>query len=530
MELSAVTGASAMMVGSGAFAQSSGDTIRIAFATSRPASQDPAASIDLPPMIGPDHWANEQMFDQLARPTDGQFGVEEEDFVPLVAESWSHSEDLRTWVFQIRQGIPFHKGYGTVSVEDVVFSFNRAREGGAYVNVANIADIQVTGEYEVTFLLTDPDALFLGNSVFAINTGIISKRAFEEMGAEAFATSPIGSGPYEMVSVSLEDGLRMKRFEDYFDPQGMARTENIHMQYIADPTARTLALLGGQVDMIEGVRSPGWVQQIQSRDPNLIFDMTQPGSFLTLHFNLNRAPFDDIRVRRAVAHAINRNDFQDSFAPLSGPLYTLNPPQFPAGFDQTTLPEDIRYEYDLDKARELLAEAGHPNGFSFTQNVTQREDYSSIMLIIQEQLRAVGINMDLQIIDHTAYHDSIRHDEGTMVLYALSYPPIPTRAYLDYVSSAADVKPDRSGGLNFSHYGVAMPGIDDLLVAAREAESFEEYISLCEQIALQVQRDIPSMGITTLSSTMVRSPRVDLGYELESGYTWWRLDKASASG
>ncbi|WP_454856488.1 ABC transporter substrate-binding protein [Rhizobium binxianense] len=503
------------------------DTLRIAFAVTKPTAQDPVMTPDIPQQIGPDHWATEQMFEQLARPADGRFGVSGKDFLPVMAESWTASDDLRTWTFKLRKGVQFHGGYGEMTSDDVVFSFNRARVGRAKVNCENISDVKANGPYEVTFTLTDPDALFLGNAVFAINTGIISKKAFEERGPSNFASAPIGTGPYEMVSVDANGGLVMRRFEKYWNPEGKARIGTIEMLYIPDPTARTLALLAGDIDMMEGVRSPGWMQQIQARDPSLQYDMTKPGSFLTLHINLNRKPFDNVKVRQAVAYALDREGLTAGFAPMSGPLYTLVPPDFPSGYDQKSLPEDIRYAYDPQKAKALLAEAGFPNGFSFKQNISQREDYSSIMLIVQEQLRSVGINMDLQIVDHTAYHASIRKDEGTLILYALSYPPIPTRPYLDYLASSADVKPDNTGGLNFSHYGHALPGIDNLLSDARHATSLEAFTDVCQRMALQVQRDLPSMGIVTLGSTFVRNQRVDLGYKLESGYTWFRLNKAS---
>lgn len=526
LELSAAS-AVVGLAGTGVTFAQEGDTLRVAYAVGGPKAQDPVDTLGLPPMPGPDHTASEQMFDQLARPADGAFGVNDEDFIPHMAESWTKSDDLRVWTFQIRKGVQFHGGYGEMTADDVVFSFERARVGGAKANCANIASVEKTGDYEVKFTLTDPDALFLGNTIFAINTGIISQKAFEERGAERFASEPIGSGPYEMVSVSDTDGLRMKRFEDYWNPAEKAKIANIHMTYIADPTARTLSLLSGEVDQIEGVRAPGWVQSIQSRDSSMIIDMTQPGSFLTVSFNMTRKPFDDVRVRRAIAHSIDRQAFVDALAPLSLPMYTMNPPQFPAGFDQKDLPEDIRYEYNPDKAKALLAEAGYPDGFSFDNNMSQREDYSTLGLILQEMMRAVGINMNLTIIDHTAYHDNINHDKEAVIVYALSYPPIPTRTYIDYLSSASLVKADRSGGRNFSHYGEVIPGIDDLLTKARLATDFDEYIKICQEMALQVQRDVPALGLCTLGSLAVRSPRIDLGFELVSGYTWWRLNKAT---
>ena len=98
------------------------------------------------------------------------------------------------------------------------------------------------------------------------------------------------------------------------------------------------------------------------------------------------------------------------------------------------------------------------------------------MLIVQEQLRAVGLNMNLKIGDHTAYHADNRKDKNTLAMHSSSYPPIPTQLYFQQLSSASEVKADGSGGGNYSHYGVAMPGIDDLLGKALAATDFDTYV------------------------------------------------------
>jgi peptide/nickel transport system substrate-binding protein len=149
------------------------------------------------------------------------------------------------------------------------------------------------------------------------------------------------------------------------------------------------------------------------------------------------------------------------------------------------------------------------------------------MLIVQEQLRAVGLNMNLKIGDHTAYHADNRKDKNTLAMHSSSYPPIPTQLYFQQLSSTSEVKADGSGGGNYSHYGVAMPGIDDLLQKALQATDFESYVDNCREIELQVLRDLPLIGLSTLSFTVARNPRVDLGYPIKSGYARWRFHRAT---
>jgi len=255
--------------------------------------------------------------------------------------------------------------------------------------------------------------------------------------------------------------------------------------------------------------------------------MTVPGSFNTLHINLTRKPFDNLLVRKAIMHAIDRPAVAQALAPMGGTMAGLQPDFFPAGFKVEDLPEDLRYPYDPERAKALLAEAGYPDGISFDALCSQREDYSSTMLIVQEQLRLANINMNLKIIDHTTYHAENRSDKNTLAMHSSSYPPIPTQIYFQQLASQSEVKADGTGGGNYSHYGTAMPGIDDLLAKALAATDYDTYVNICEEIELQVLRDLPLIGLSTLSFTVARNPRVDLGYKVESGYARWRFHRAT---
>lgn len=521
------TGAAAAAASAGLYAPAlhaqSGDRIRAAFAAGGPRKSDPNYTTQ-----GADNWATEQIFEQLVRPADGQFGQTPDEFHPVLAESWESSEDARSWTFKLRQGVQFHKGYGEMTAEDVVATYNRAMTEGTAVSVyANVKSVDASGPYEVTISLNNPDPLFLGSIVFTNNVCIISKKALDEKG-EGFQTDPIGTGPYQQDSFDVEKGIFLSRFDDYWGEP--AKIANVDILYIADTTARTLALMSGDVDMIEGVRAPGWIPSIQGQKPDLLFDMTAPGSFNTFFFNLLREPLDKIEVRQAIAHAINKEELVQALTPMSNISYTLNPPHYPTGYQLDELPEELRYEYDPDKAKQLLADAGFPNGFAIKVNTSQREDYSSQHLIIQEQLRRVGINVDLNIMDHSAYHAENRKDLNTLPINSSSLPPIPLDVYNRYASSRAEVKNDGTGGGNYSHYGTAIPGVDDKLDAMLQSTSFDDYVSVGREVELQIQKDLPMIGLPTLSYTVVRNPRLDIGYEVKGGYARWRLDRATFVG
>ena len=226
--------------------------------------------------------------------------------------------------------------------------------------------------------------------------------------------------------------------------------------------------------MIEGVRSPGWIPTMRQRAPQTIFDATEPGSFNTMHLNLTRPPLNDLRVRQAIRYAIDNEQIAAAFSGLAAPMVGIIAPQFAGSVKKENLPPELQYNYDVKKAKALLAEAGFPNGVTIPCFTSQREDYASIMLIVQEQLRAAGINLDLKIIDHATIMRRTARISNNVALYSSSYPPVPTQPFLQWLSAGAEVKPDGTGGENYSHYGVAMPGIDTLIEKAPGRTRFRE--------------------------------------------------------
>lgn len=499
------------------------DMITIALAARAPTGINPQQT----GLAGGDNWAIYQVFNTLVRAPDGKFAIRPEDFEPSLAESWESSADAKTWTYKLRKGVQFQKGYGEMTSEDVAFTFGRHLDSDLVTNgkvqFANIEKVEATDPSTVVFTLKRPDPLFNGSAVAVLPASIISKKAFEEKG-EGFNLDPVGTGCYQVESVSETDGILLTAFPEHFGEQPV--TKNVKVAFIADTTARTLAFASGQVDMIEGVRAPGWIPTMQQRAADTIFDATAPGSFNFLHLNLTRAPLDDLRVRQAIRYAINNEQIAGAYGALAKPMVGIIASTFAGSVKKEDLPEDIRYDYNLEKAKALLAEAGHPNGVTIPCYTSQREDYSAIMLIIQEQLRAAGINLDLQIIDHNTFHAENRLDKNAIALNSSSYGPVPTIPFLQQVSAAAVVKADGKGQGNFSHYGVAIPGIDDLMAKAQDEPDFDKRIAIIQEMEKKVLTDLPLLGIITLSYVIARNPRIDLGFPVQSGYAYWPLRKA----
>ncbi len=511
-----IAGASiASSFGTTAFAQDTG-TLRVAYSARGLRNIDPHKSIQ-----GVDNNAIIHIHDKLLDLPNWHFPKSMDELVPRLATSWTSTPDGKTWTLQLREGVKFQKGFGDFTSDDVKFTFDRVRDaeriGGVRPKFKNIEEVVADGPYTVTFKLKQTDPLFLLGVLSDYDACIMSRKAVEEKGEEPIGMDPIGTGPYMLEELHADpgQGLTVVANPDHWDTPPV--TERIQFMYIADTTARTLAILSGDVHMADGVRAPGWADSIKAQNPDLLFDVASPGSFFTMHFNLTKKPFDDVRVRQAFFYGINRDEIVAALAPFGTRTYGLNPQSFPGGFTAETVPEDVAYVYNPDKAKALLAEAGYPDGFTFPNDTSQREDYSSIMLMIQDQLRRIGVNMELNIKDHTAFHADQNAATNTLSQMSSALPPVSTQPLVQYLVKTAEVKADGKGGQNFSHYGVAMPGVDDLLAQALAEPNLEKRLALVQQVDAQMLRDAVVMPISDNGWMMVRSPKVDLGFVVEFG-------------
>jgi peptide/nickel transport system substrate-binding protein len=136
--------------------------------------------------------------------------------------------------------------------------------------------------------------------------------------------------------------------------------------------------------------------------------------------------------------------------------------------------------------------------------------------------------MQLEIKDHTAFHADQNIGKNTLFQQSSALPPVPTQVVVTYLTKDAEVRSDGNGGSNFSHYGVAIPGIDDLLAKALAEPDLDKRVAIVREIEVQALKDAVILMISTNGFMVVRSAKVDLGYEVESGYANWPLSKAKA--
>jgi peptide/nickel transport system substrate-binding protein len=499
-------------------------SLRIGMSATNVNSLDPRRSVQ-----NADNFVQRQIYDSLLDPPYGTFDLDYADVVTELAESWQVSPDSKTWTVKLKQGVQFQKDAGELTSEDVKFTYDTIMDkttgSTQRVYITDLESVEAVDKYQVKFHLNKPNPNFHASGLISIIGSIVPKSVAGTMTMEQYARQPVGTGPYEVAGTVSGGGVTLKAFEKYHGKK--PEIDTVEFRYMADPTARTLALLKGDLDIIEGARLPGWVGQLKQQMPNVVIDQTRPGSINTLYFNMSMKPFDDIRVRKALRYGIDRNTIITAFGGIAGPAWGINPPEFPGGFKETELPEELRYNYDPEKAKALLAEAGHGDGLKFEIIMTQREDYASIMLMVQDMWREIGVDMTIRTIDHTTYHAEKDKNVNAIVLQSSTFAPVSTQIPVTYYRSGAEVKSDGSGDQNYSHYGaIGGPGVDDLLDQALAEGDLAKRQEIVRQAELKILADMPAFTICTLSFVYARNPRLDLGFDVKAGYARYRLGGA----
>ncbi|AHM04069.1 Peptide/opine/nickel uptake family ABC transporter, periplasmic substrate-binding protein [Roseibacterium elongatum DSM 19469] len=313
-----------------------------------------------------------------------------------LAESWEISEDGTTYTFTLREGVTFHDG-SAMTAYDVVFSLDRARAEGS-TNAqpslfANIVLVEAVDDTTVEVTLDGPDGAFLFDMAWG-DAVIVSPDS-----AETNATNPIGTGPFRFVEWAQGDRVELTRYDAYWGDA--PALEDATFRFVSDPNAAFAAMMAGDVDAFPNFPAPETLSSFEA-DPrfSVIVGSTEGETILAM--NNAQPPLDDIRVRQAISHAINRQDIIDgAMFGYGTPIGTHFAPHNPDYVDLTA-----NSAYDPDAARALLEEAG-------ATDLTLR-----LMLpppsyarrggeIIAAQLREVGIETEITNLEWAQWLEQV---------------------------------------------------------------------------------------------------------------------------
>jgi peptide/nickel transport system substrate-binding protein len=308
--------------------------------------------------------------------------------VPDLAESWTVAPDGLAYTFKLRSGVKFHDG-APFSSADVRFTFERGAAPDSVNNLkkslfATIAAIETPDAQTVILRLAKPDYLLL------YRVGLSEAVIFSPASAANAKADPIGTGPFKFMRWSKGDRLELTRFPGYREPDTTG-LKDIVFRFISDPAAIVASMLAGDVDAFPNGIPPENIPQFQA-DPRFTVKVGQTEGKTILAINNGKKPFDDVRVRRAIAHALDRKAIIDgAMFGYALPIGSHFSPLDPGYVDLTG-----RYPYDVEKAKALLAEAGMPDGFSATLKLPPPAYARRSGEIIAQQLAAVGIKVTIE--------------------------------------------------------------------------------------------------------------------------------------
>jgi peptide/nickel transport system substrate-binding protein len=423
---------------------------------------------------------------------------------PDVASSWD-IPDPKTYVFHLRHDVRFHDGRPLTS-KDVAFTFQSILNGSVRTAKAGtyerIQSIETPDPYTIIFKLKDTFAPFLWNLAGGA-IGIIPDGSDTD-----FRLHPIGSGPFAFVHYLQDQEVLLKRNEDYFGEKPAASM--LRFKIIPEAVVAALELQKGSVDVELNVLTPD-MDKVLRNDPNLRVAQAEGTNYQYVAFNLTDPIFQDVRVRQAIAHAIDRDAiikylWRDEAKLATGVLDSSN-----WAYEQNV----NMFPHDPERARQLLKEAGHEK-LSFTFRSTNDSDSRLLAAALQEQLREAGINMEIRSNESATFFADVI--AGNFQMYSARW--VGGNDDPDFFNLVFHSKMIPMKGANRGHYANAR--VDELIDFARTELDMEKRKRAYQEIQRIVGEELPYVSLFHRENVCVYNKRIE-GVKVYADANWTYL-------
>lgn len=460
----------------------------------------------------------DMIFNGLLRFKPGDSSIVEPDLAESVPDSVI-TGGKQVWTFTLRKGVQCQPGPKTpayeLTTDDVIYSLRKAADPK---RSAYSADYQtMTFEKIDQYKMTITDSQLTSKTLFYAKVAnyqggfVLCSKAIEAVGDEAFKTNPVGTGPFTFKKYQPQAKIELVANDSYF--RGKPRLAGVNLVFMPDDASREAGLRTGEIDAGLGVQDVQWVTKINATD-GLAADVFGPAESYFINLNSTVKPLTDLRVRQAIAYAVDRDAHVALFgAPVAEKEFSVVPAQYLAGglTEQEAVQRNVAYPHDVAKARQLMADAGYANGFTMTAVSSQvtfvRKNYE----LLQSELKAIGIDYQFTLVDHPTYHAQIRKDCCPITTYA-AWRPNADLFLTQFFLSDSIVVTGKAPVTNFSHYDK----IDALIKQARSETDAAKQAALWQDANTQMLKDMAVFPFMVLKQVFARSKKVDYGHSLKS--------------
>ncbi len=490
-----------------AFAQEEDNILRLATNTSDLANLDAHYATGTQ-----DRTVVDMVYNGLIRFVPGKVDEFEPDLAEDMPDVTDNDDGTQTWTFVLREGVMTHAVEGAESMEltvaDVLFSFEKAANGDTSAFAANYLDWEFeadeeTREFRITLPEPTSTSLFYPNVTNYSGGLIIPQAIYEALGADGMVTHPAGTGPFMFSNYEPQNNIELVAHEDYF--RGTPQLNGVQVLYLPDPTSRELALEAGDLEVIRGTLESSWVDRINETD-NLTADVFGVGEVVWFNFNTEHEILQDIKVREAIVKAISRDSHVGvAGEPITQPVYSVIPADFmPGGLTEEEAEEaGVNYQQDVEQAKQLLIEAGYEDGFELDLVTSEQPDYRSNYEVLQEELRQIGITVNLEVVQHATMHELIREDRNPITIY-IAYRPTPDMYLTAFFSSDGGVE-------RFSKFD-----LDELRDQAKAETDADAQAEIWKQANIEILQNYAAYGIMYINQVYARKNSVNYGHDLEA--------------
>ncbi len=447
----------------------------------------------------------DMIFDTLV-----QYKEDTTDIEPALAEMWDNSADGLTWTFYLRQGVTFHDG-SPFNANVAAYSLNRPNVQSDSVFTEIISHIIAIDEFTLEIQLFAPYAPFLA-SIASTENSIVSQAAVMHYGSD-FENNPVGTGPFKFVQWDRNDQIVLQASETHW--AGKPAIDRFVFRSIPDNLERYMELQAGNLHVME-FPNPDVLSEIRS-DPMLDLLMQPSLNVGYLAMNMEKPPFDNLKVRLAINHAFNKAEiieelYQGTGIPAKNPI----PPTLWSYDDSIEA-----YPYDPEYAKQLLAEAGYPDGFETTLwALPIPRPYipngQALAEILQTQLSDIGIEATIVTHDWRTYLEKTEQGEHDMAMLGWSASADPDNFLYYLLSKNTAVKP----ALNIAFY--RSDEMQDVLDRARTSTDRNERIELYKEAQAIFHRDVPWVPLAHAQRLLAINKKVQNLKLAPSGWKYLR--------